>query len=120
MEKINLLDQHKYHIGSKHELLVQYYMLTDDDGDYARIRLELHPYMVIVHPFFLRQTKAVFKKFTPVAFNLLVKPLLIDHLHYRGLFFHTNNDKLVKVLLRDKAELAGTVEGKHLWMWEFK
>ena len=87
MEKINLLDQHKYHIGSKHELLVQYYMLTDDDGDYARIRLELHPYMVIVHPFFLRQTKAVFKKFTPVAFNLLVKPLLVLQFSQLILFY---------------------------------
>lgn len=119
MEKIKLTEQFKHHVGSEHELLVQYYMLSDNDGDYARIRVELHPYVVIFHPFFLKQSKAVFRKFKDVAYDLLAKPLLIDHLKYRGVFFHTNNDKLVKVILQNKAKLVGTVEHKHLWLWDF-
>ena len=118
MERISLVDQNKENIGTNLELLARRYSLEDNDGEYAQLLLELHPYAVLVHLKFTRKSISVFRKTKQAAWDF-VNSFLRDELKYKCFYLCASNDKMIKVFVGDKATAVGEHAGELIWRVDF-
>jgi hypothetical protein len=119
MERISMTGQRQEHKGTEHQTLIRQYTMGDDDGDYANVILELHPMLAVWHFVFTRTSVEIIRKFREVAYDNLVKPILIEKLKYHELYFWTNDEKLIRVIMGNDLQHVGEVGDKKLWKWEF-